>query len=220
MEQLIFKKIPAIMREIEPIAKGRKNAQQGYSYRGVDDVMNELSPILAKHSVFPVTTICPTTSMEVITSKSGTSGYHAVRTYGFRLYAEDGSFIEGAVEGEASDWGDKAAGKAHSYAYRDFLMKTFCIPTEGDHDTDANTPVHVPQPQKQATATPSNEPAVRWVTEKQFLGIKQGLMSGDADFIAKGKANFKALTTPPYAMKKEYKEELTQIIKNIENGTI
>lgn len=154
-EKLIFQKIPAIMREIEPIAKGRKNQQQGYSYRGVDDVMNALSPILAKHSVFVVTTINPTNQMEMVLSKSGTSGYHAVRTYGFRLYAEDGSFIEGAVEGEALDFGDKAAGKAHSYAYRDFLMKTFCIPTEGDHDTDAQSPVIAAKesPQQKVPAT-------------------------------------------------------------------
>lgn len=136
----IFKKIPAIMKDIEPIAKGRKNQQQGYSYRGVDDVMNELSPILSKHGVFPVTTVLVSNPLEPITSKSGTAGFHAVRTYQFRLYAEDGSFIEGTVEGESSDFGDKAIGKAHSYAYRDFLMKTFVIPTEGDHDTDSQTP--------------------------------------------------------------------------------
>lgn len=59
------------------------------------------------------------------------------------------------------------------------------------------------------------EPPVKWVTEKQFLGIKQGLMSGDVNFVAKGKANFKALTTTPYAMKKEYKTELETIIKNL-----
>jgi hypothetical protein len=139
-EQQIFKKIPAIMREIEPIAKGRKNSQQGYSYRGVDDVMNELSPILAKHGVFPVTSISESGNMEMIKSKSGTDGFHCTRFYTFKLYAEDGSFVEGKVEGEASDYGDKAAGKAHSYAYRDFLMKTFCIPTEGDHDTDKHSP--------------------------------------------------------------------------------
>ena len=143
MEQsnLIFEKITAIMAEIEPIAKGRKNQQQGYQYRGVDDVMNELSPIMAKHKVFPVTRVIQDAGqVEPITSKSGTAGYHFTRLYAIRLYTTDGSFVEGIIEGEASDFGDKAAGKAHSYAYRDFLMKTFVIPTEGDHDTDAKTP--------------------------------------------------------------------------------
>lgn len=167
-KQLIFQKIPAIMREIEPIAKGRKNAQQGYAYRGVDDVMNELSPILAKHSVFPVTTISTTAPMEAITSKTGTGGYHAVRTYGFRLYAEDGSYVEGAVEGEASDFGDKAAGKAHSYAYRDFLMKTFCIPTEGDHDTDAHTPEIKPTVSKAPQPPKPKQPELTPELEKQL----------------------------------------------------
>lgn len=140
MEDLIYKKIPAIMKDIQPIAKGRKNQQQGYQYRGVDDVMNELSPILYKHGVFPVTTVESCPPMDAISSKTGTAGYHVSRLYRITLYAEDGSSVSGVVEGEASDFGDKAAGKAHSYAYRDFLMKTFCIPTEGDHDTDAHTP--------------------------------------------------------------------------------
>ena len=64
------------------------------------------------------------------------------------------------------------------------------------------------------------QPEVKWVTEKQFNLIKVGLMSADTELITKGKANFKALTTAPYAMKKEYKEELTNIIKSIENGTM
>lgn len=136
---LIYKKIPAIMMEIQPIAKGKKNNQQGYNYRGVDDVMNELAPILAKHEVFPVTTVQNFEPMESITSKGGASGYHVSRLYSIKLYASDGSFIEGIVEGEAADYGDKAAGKAHSYAYRDFLLKTFVVPTEGDHDTDATS---------------------------------------------------------------------------------
>ncbi len=81
-----------------------------------------------------------------------------------------------------------------------------------DEDDDGNKASEKPKEIKKET--PQAE-QIKWVTEKQFLGIKQGLMSGDAEFIAKGKANFKALTTAPYAMKKEYKTELETIIKNL-----
>jgi len=79
-----------------------------------------------------------------------------------------------------------------------------------DEDDDGNK---ASEPQKEK----KNEPEVQviWVTEKQFNGIKAGLMSGDSEFIEKGKANFKALTTSPYAMKKEYRTELENIIKNL-----
>lgn len=79
-----------------------------------------------------------------------------------------------------------------------------------DEDDDGNK---ASAPNKQPTS--NAQPEVTWVTEKQFTAIKQALMSQDAEFIAKGKANFKALSTAPYAMKKEYKTELETIIKNL-----
>jgi hypothetical protein len=169
MENLIFEKITAIMAEIEPIAKGRKNQQQGYSYRGVDDVMNELSPIMAKHKVFPVTRVIQDAGqIEPIVSSKGNAGYHFIRLYVIRLYTTDGSFVEGIIEGEASDFGDKAAGKAHSYAYRDFLMKTFVIPTEGDHDTDAKTPEVKAQPTKTISPQATGKPTMNDSTFNTF----------------------------------------------------
>jgi hypothetical protein len=57
--------------------------------------MNELSPIMAKHGVFPITRVIQDAGqIEAITSKSGTAGYHFTRLYAIRLYTTDGSFID------------------------------------------------------------------------------------------------------------------------------
>jgi len=48
----IYKAIPCIMGEINAIGKNKKNTQQGFMYRGIDDVMNAINPALVKHSVF------------------------------------------------------------------------------------------------------------------------------------------------------------------------
>ena len=50
----IYQKINAIMRELPAIGKDKQNKQQGFAYRGIDDVMNALFPLLAKHGVFVV----------------------------------------------------------------------------------------------------------------------------------------------------------------------
>ena len=42
----IYKALAAVNKEIKPIAKDRTNQQQGFKFRGIDDVMNEL------HSLF------------------------------------------------------------------------------------------------------------------------------------------------------------------------
>ncbi len=41
--------------------------------------------------------------------------------------------------GEAMDSGDKSTNKAMSAAYKYAAMQAFCIPTEGDHDTENQT---------------------------------------------------------------------------------
>ena len=45
----VYKAIAAVMREMatDGISKARKNQQQGYNFRGIDDVYNALSPVMA-----------------------------------------------------------------------------------------------------------------------------------------------------------------------------
>ena len=50
----IYKAIIGVMAEINAIGKDRKNQQQGFAYRGIDDVMNELHGALADCGVFVV----------------------------------------------------------------------------------------------------------------------------------------------------------------------
>ena len=52
----IYESISAAMTEIKAVEKIEKNIQgSGFMYRGIDDVMNALQPILAKNKIF----VCP-----------------------------------------------------------------------------------------------------------------------------------------------------------------
>ena len=138
-EKEIFKLIPLIAGKIGAIEKNRKNSQQCYAYRGIDDVMSALSPLLAEHGVFPIVEALGEIVQNEIVSKSGNSGFHSRRVYRISLVASDGSSVYGIVDGEAIDYGDKSLGKCASYAYRDFLLKTFCIPTSEEKDIDQHS---------------------------------------------------------------------------------
>lgn len=133
----IYKKIGAILEDIEPVKKGRQATQ--YKFRGVEDAMNMLSPIFAKHGVFPVTHAIENIKSDDIESGKGTKGFHYVNRYTFRFYASDGSFVETRADGEAIDYGDKASNKCYSVAYREALWKMFVVPFEQD-DTENYTP--------------------------------------------------------------------------------
>ena len=48
----IYETITAVMEEIGAIGKNSKNNQQNFMYRGIDAVMNALSPAFVKHRLF------------------------------------------------------------------------------------------------------------------------------------------------------------------------
>ena len=135
----IYQAISGIMSEVGAIAKDQKNQQQGFMYRGVDQVMNALQPLLIKYKVFVTPTILEHTREER-TTKSGANLIYSVLTVNYKFYTEDGSFVEATVIGEGMDSGDKSSNKALSVAYKYACFQMFCIPTEEIHDPDAVTP--------------------------------------------------------------------------------
>lgn len=137
----VYKCIAAVSAEIakEGIAKSRKNAQQGYSFRGVDDVYNALAPVLAKNGLVILPRILSREVVERQTQKGGTLFYVTVAAEFDFVAASDGSMHTARTYGEAMDSADKATNKAMSAAYKYLTFQAFCIPTEGDNDADGTT---------------------------------------------------------------------------------
>lgn len=123
----------------EGISKDRKNAQQGYSFRGIDDVYNALSHALSENGLCIIPVVLERVSEERATKSGGTLFYVTVKMQFDLVSSADGSSHSVVTFGEAMDSGDKATNKAMSAAYKYAAMQTFCIPTEGDNDADATT---------------------------------------------------------------------------------
>lgn len=123
----------------EGISKKRKNTQQGYQFRGIDDVYNALSPFLSATKLV----ILPRVLNRIVTERETKSGgvlFYVVLDVEFDIVSGvDGSKHVVRVVGEAMDSGDKATNKAMSAAYKYACMEAFCIPTEGDNDADGTT---------------------------------------------------------------------------------
>lgn len=137
----VYKSIVAVMAAIgkEGIAKSRSNTQQGYKFRGIDDVYNAISPILAENNLLIVPTVQGEQRREGQTKNGGALFYVTLRIQYDIISAIDGSRITAIVSGEAMDSADKATNKALSAAYKYMCMQVFCIPTEGDNDADSHT---------------------------------------------------------------------------------
>lgn len=142
----IYQAIIGVMADIGAIGKDKKNAQQGFKYRGVDDVMNALQPVMVKHGLFVVPEIIDQRREERQTNRGGNLIY-SVCTVRYTFYAKDGSSVQCVVVGEGMDSGDKATNKAMSIAFKYACFQVFCIPTEEMKDPDAE--VHTVAPREE-----------------------------------------------------------------------
>jgi len=139
MSNGIYQAIATAMSEIEPIAKAERNKEQNFQYRGIDSVMNSLSPILVKNKIFIYPEVIDVKRTERTTQKGGTLLY-SILTVKFHFTHEDGSEICCVVVGEGMDSGDKASNKAMAIAFKYACIQMFCIPTADIPDPDGETP--------------------------------------------------------------------------------
>jgi len=135
MDGKIYKAIAAIMGEVSAIGKDKRNTQQGFQFRGIDDVYNALHPLLAKHGVFTVPEVINKDS-SVETSAKGNKLFYEKLTIVYTFFADDGSFFKATVLGVGMDSGDKAANKAMAIGHKYAMLQVFCIPTEDMVDPD------------------------------------------------------------------------------------
>ena len=176
----VYKAICAVTEEMSErgISKGRKNQQQGYSFRGIDDVLNTLSPMLAKHMLCILPRVVAHDCVERTTAKGGAIFYTTMRIEFDLVSAEDGSKHTVSVVGEAMDSADKSSNKAQSAAYKYLALLVFCIPTEASPDTDADFSTHEvaakPAAPAQASASQDMRPQAR------ARRIAVGVAAGDA----------------------------------------
>lgn len=175
----VFMAINAVQADIAMtgISKDRKTDGYGakYNFRGIDDVYNALSPVLAKHKLVIVPRYSDRNVIERTTGKGSIVFYTTVRGEFDFISAEDGSKYTCVTFGEAMDSGDKGTNKAMSIAYKYACFQVFAIPTEGDNDPDAT--VHPPiQPMQQQPMQQQNN----------FVGLPAPL-----DYVARSESNGK-----------------------------
>jgi len=122
------------------IAKGRQNAQQGFAFRGIDDVYSAIASLLPAHGLCIIPRMIGRETDARPTRNGGVLYYVTVEAEFDFVATADGSKHTARTFGEASDSGDKATNKAMSAAMKYAVLMTFTVPTEGDNDADAHTP--------------------------------------------------------------------------------
>ncbi len=148
----IYTAINAVAAELARtgVPKSHTNVDGQYQYRGIDDIYNRLSPLLATYRVC----VLPRVLERAASDRTGADGLLLVSVtlrVAFDLVsAEDASVHVIEAFGEALDSGDKATSKAMTAAYKYAVLQAFCIPVSGTEDADASSPRlkngHSPEP--------------------------------------------------------------------------
>lgn len=142
-DKKVYKAISLVAKDLaeQGISKDRRNAQQGFNFRGIDQVYNALAPALVRNGLLILPRITERTVTERTTQKGGVLFYVVVKAEFDFVSTEDGSVHIVTTYGEAMDSGDKATNKAMSIAYKYAAFQAFCIPTE-ETAIDADSEVH------------------------------------------------------------------------------
>ncbi len=135
----IYAAMASIMQMIEPVRKDKTNKQgEGFKYRGIDDVMNNLHAAFAINNVFITTEVLERSEVER-KSSSGRPLFYVTQKIKFTFHAPDGSSVCSIINGTAMDSGDKADNKSLSIGLKYALLQAFLVPTDDMAEPDAHT---------------------------------------------------------------------------------
>lgn len=145
----VYQKIAAVMAEAGTISKDKKHGQ-GWFYQSIETVSAHFNALLSKHKLLLLPGV---TSVELVGDRwkieydmlfvDADSGQSVSRPWSSEALLNVGNHPD-----------DKSMGKAHSYAVKHFLIRTFLVSAEGDVDLDASD----------HSATPRN-----WTTDEDMV---------------------------------------------------
>ena len=134
--QRIYTALSQVMLACPAIARGEWNDQQGFAYRSIDQVYDELRSLLGQYRVIVVPTV-KDREVTARTTSRGTEMSHVRITLDTQfISADDGSSVTVTTYGEGMDAGDKSLNKSMTAAMKYALTLTFLISgTQEDGDS-------------------------------------------------------------------------------------
>lgn len=120
----IYRAITAIAAELSGVGipKRHLNERDDYRCRSIDDVLNRLSPLLAKHKLCVLPRVLERTSTDRVGEGDLLLVGVALRVAFDLVSSADGSSHTVEAFGEALDHADKATAKAVSSAYKQAML--------------------------------------------------------------------------------------------------
>lgn len=137
--------ICGVTDDVKAITKDRKvqSKSVNYMFRSVEDAQSAMNPLFPKHNISITEVLLWHTVQEKSVEKeynqkkyTQTSYYHLAEYMYIIQSSVDGSKTVVITMGECNESSDKGVGKTSSYAWKNMVLKTFCVPVENALDPD------------------------------------------------------------------------------------
>lgn len=150
-----------ILAELPAIGKNQRNQSQGFNFRGVDDVLNALNPLLGKYGVYILPNVIDRNTSRRET-KGGGVMFEVNLHVKFTFHGPSGDAVVASGWGEGTDSGDKATNKAMTAAYKYVLFQAFAISTEEASNLDSDRGSPEPSTEPSTEPTPQQQRKEKW----------------------------------------------------------
>jgi hypothetical protein len=169
----IYGKLLAVKRDLGYVAKDQKNSGQGWMFRGIDQFLNAIKPLLDTHGVGISTKVVQNAEEYKLNEKTGKYAKNTRLIMEYIFFAEDGSTVSCQMPAEGVDPGDKGTNKALSAALKYCLIQTFAVPTKDTAEADSENPTNDSgkvsgKATATKTVTPTGEKAAAAPAKKSF----------------------------------------------------
>lgn len=126
----IIERLSLVMSEVGAVKKDGFNTAQKFNFRGVDAVVNAVSPVLQKYGIVVLFEVLEESHEQIAIGSNRTMMGWVRLKVKYRFKAPDLSEDYCIVVSESMDSGDKATAKAMSVAYRTMFLQALCLPTD------------------------------------------------------------------------------------------
>ena len=158
----IYKKLHAIFSEAEGITKDMQVGGGGYGYKAVSEaeVLNKVKPLMRKYKVLiiPIDISVDTqfNAVEIAGKVKTTTFTELIVTYDV-IDCESGEKIQCKGIGHGIDAGDKASGKASTYADKNVMLRLFKMFSGEDTDNTHSDDLQPAPPARNALSDLIND---------------------------------------------------------------
>ena len=133
-----------VMNDVGAVAKKERNTHQNFQFRGIDAVINAVSPACRHHGIVVLPRVISHDYQQIEIGQKRTPSGHVTLVVEYTFTNRDGDSLTATVVAESMDSGDKATAKAMSVAYRTALLQVLCLPTD-EPDPDSHTYERAPR---------------------------------------------------------------------------